>query len=146
MRICTIEGVELHAVQQSDIDTYWFQAKGWIEKSIPYSTSKLTLEGAHAAVCKNSLQLWLALRQGTCVGAMITSLYRSDRGGTGLNFELIGMEGFDEFGPAMMGVVESHMKKHAGVALCRVIGRPGWQRKLKALGYTPTHFFTEKKL
>lgn len=146
MLLCTVGGVELHSVQKGDIEKYWDEARIWIEQSIPYSTSKLTIEGAYDAVQRNSLQLWMAFRGTECVGSVITSIYKSEQHGRGLNFELIGMEGFDDFGVPMMDVIEQHMVKNADVRVARVIGRPGWQRRLKSLGYTPTHFFTEKAL
>ena len=42
--------------------------------------------------------------------------------------------------------LERYLKEHEGVAHCRPIARPGWEKFLKERGYRLTHYVMEKAL
>lgn len=118
-----------------------------LERSVSYTRNFETVDQMIATMRQGARpwQLWLMLDVNTPAGAFITTL---ERHGPELvmTFEVIAGVDAQEWIAPMIHNFEQYMAQMYGVTQTQAVGRKGWERFLKGLGYEPLHFVTGKKL
>ena len=108
----------------------WSRCRPWIERALPYCYGTHTIEDVEQQIAEGRLQFWPGE---AC--AVVTEIVEYPRL-KALNFFLIGgdlTELLEQMEPAVIA-----WAKALGCTRVASVGRKGWERVLKPLGYSKT--------
>lgn len=121
----------------------WERAWPWLAKSLPYMQGRASQTELRGRIMQGSSQLWMVEEQftGTELGAIFTTVT-----GDTMMVEMIGGEGLLQLLDDFLPKIEDYMKQTYGCTKSMLVGRLGWQRSLKRLGYKPQLVLCERDL
>lgn len=131
-------------VPTEQVAKVWPDAEPWLRPVTDLPACRSTLRGTLDALRSGDKQLFVAIEQGTVVGAITTKVMSYDTGDW-LCVVLCGGRGLDEHGEDAFGAIEGWAKQ-CGCVGVEIIGRDGWAKAFGAHGYERTGSMIQKAL
>lgn len=134
-------------LNSDDIEKEWEDIKFYLEKSVPYSAGYISLEQYKDMITKpnTNYAVWKVCVNGDIRGAIVTKF---ERLGECLILDYETMGGSDMYLWLEESIInfEFLMEKQFNVTQFRIVGRNGWSRVLKKIGYELSHTVTIRKI
>lgn len=134
---------KLYGVLYHQINEAWPFHVPLLEKAIPYSDGKYTLEDIKEGLKSRNFQLWAASRDETPTTVMVTKIIQYPQAKT-LLIMLYAGEGIEKMIHFKAAIYE--WAKSQGCTEIELYGRPGWERVLKDEGYEKLYSVLRMKL
>ena len=134
--------MKLYAINPAQLDMYWGAVEPFIALAMDFSPFE-DVQTVYDALDKEQAQLWVIWDRGKIVAAVVTRL-EITKTGNYCNIWACAGKGFAHW-VHLIREIEDWARKEGCTAIYET-GRPGLARKLKQLGYKPTHIRLEKAL
>ena len=139
--------MRLETPKWSDVPAIWPKIEPWIISALDHGGGLMTLRDVYQGLLGRNMKLWLAVDGDEVKACCITqiTMYSAERHLTLLIAGAdAGAGGLDEW-PAFHDVLENYAKVLECEAM-EFIGRAGWKRRVKELGYEPTAIYYRKRI
>lgn len=120
-----------------DIRARWSELCEYLSQAIPYFYSYVDLDFYYRALTEDTespFRLWTVYLADQLKAVFITRLEMIG-GKRVFTYELIGAQDFDIWATELIQEFENTLAKELDIDQFRVVGRPGWQKKMKKYGY-----------
>lgn len=134
---------KLFGVLSTEIDQAWMQVSPILEKAIPYTDGKYSLEDINEGIKSRELQLWLSTRQEGPTTCMVTRIIQYPQEKILLIMLYAGesLKNMIHFKPIIY-----NWAKENGCMSIYIYGRAGWEKVLKDEGYEKVYSVLRMKL
>lgn len=122
---------------------HWDELSPLLQLGIDYSNGELNDEVVKSKVEKGEIIVAAVYDNENLIAALVYEMIYFDTGKKAVNIQLAGGERLDEWFHQASEIAE-YIAKERGADDVYIIGRPGWQRKLKQLGYETVHTVLHK--
>ena len=125
--------IRLEGIRAEHLDLYWPHVAGFIQSAIVDYASTWELADVRRELDNEQLQLWVIWDHEKIIGASATEIISTVRGKTCA----IPIVGCDDMGVAIGAVLETveAWAKSIGCSRLQGVGRKGWERALKPMGW-----------
>lgn len=126
------DDIHISGVRHNQIHLVWDDVKPMLEKALKHADNKYDLRYIKLSLNVRDMQLWVLNKDKKTVGCVVTQICTYPLSKRLLIFALAG-QGFDNW--------KHHFKtikawaRENGCESCEIYGRPGWERKLKPMGF-----------
>lgn len=127
---------KIYGILSQYIDVVWRNAKPFIQNALKYGDNKYTLDSVKKALISRDMQLWLIYLNANIKGIVVTEIIQYPNKKYLTIVLLSGVE-FDAWAYHWSTIKEWAIGE--GCEAVQVFGRPGWERKLKTLGFEKIH-------
>ena len=124
--------------QRDDITVFrsglgdWERVWPFLERSLPYMQNRVSQTEIRGRLINDTSQVWLMMRDDIDIAAMLTSI-----NGDTFMIEMVGGTGMLPVMEKFLPDIERYMKLRYGCLRVMIVGRMGWIKALKNLGYEP---------
>lgn len=127
----------LHGIKSYEVDNYWELVRDLIDDSLKYSDGKYTSEDIRRMIFRKEMQLWIVIDiEHTITAAIITQIVNFPCKRV-LLFVLVSGSDFDEWKHCLTTFI--NFAKYSNCHSIEGYGRPGWEKKIRKLGFTKIH-------
>lgn len=126
----------LYGVLANAIDLIWSEASPIIEQALAHADSKYSLEDVYGFIQSRDMQLWAIYNNKGLQGITVTQIICYPQEKRLLIVFLAGID-FDKW--INLWFPMRDWAKEEGCTACEIFGRPGWERRLKEIGFEKIH-------
>lgn len=127
------------------VNECWGEILPFINKAIEYSHDELTPEVVLSKINSNELMLAVVYEDEKLIACVTFEQVNFDSGKRVINIQLAGGENVDAWFEEIERIAVD-LAKVQGCSHVYIIGRNGWGRKMKPLGYSPIHTIFSKEV
>ena len=124
------------------VPSRWAEVEPYVARALVKGASLSSVEAFKASCEDRTRQLWVIREDGATTGCIITEVYDTAKG---LTCALPVAAGMDRHIDPGIACIEAWARAEGCVRM-EFSGRPGWQRRMKAAGWTPLTVTLEKEL
>jgi hypothetical protein len=141
----TDEGCEydLLGVPVASVPQYWDRSYHYIQAALDRTEGEMKISDIHQMILNREMQLWLTVEDDTVTGALVTQLIDYPRT-KACRYVALGGDLHGDFDK-----IDAIITEWAVYNKCdriELVGRRGWTRALKDMGYNEAYSFVTKKV
>lgn len=118
---------------EEELDIVWPHVTNHLHRAIKLSDGRHSEELVYRGIENRSMQLWVMINDGKCLAACVTEIRNYPRGKI-LAILLCGGREMNLWLNDFVAKLRDVSRRH-GICSIETIGRPGWVRALKNLGF-----------
>jgi hypothetical protein len=141
----TEEQITVAAIQPNMVEIIWPRVEAMIAMAIEHSNGELSLESMKRQIMKGEMLLLVVYEADIIVASLTLERRDFDSGLSVLNVTTAGGADLHIWMKDVLAVLEG-LAEEQGCTELYIVGRPGWQRALKKIGFKPVHTVVSKKL
>lgn len=122
---------------------YWGELIPFMQLAIDYSNGEINEETIKQKVSSGEVILAVVYDDEVIIATVVFEMIFFDTGKKAVNIQLAGGDRVDEWYQLIIDIAE-YIAKERGADDVYIIGRPGWQRKLKQSGFELVHTVLHK--
>lgn len=127
------------------IVAHWNQIAPFLEKGIEFSNGEICIESIKEKLIDREIMLSVVFKDEQMIAAVTFEQITFDTGKRVLNIQLAGGDYLDEWF-AQMEQLANDLAKHYSCEDIYIIGRKGWVKQMKRLGYSEVHTVLHKEV
>ena len=129
---------------QEEVALRWAEIKPYVDRALEHSINEHTAHDWFLDIMHGHVECWEAIVDGktTSFGLVRVNHFPQHKQ---LQIITAAGDGWDDYGPEALEYAED-VARHIGCARVTVWGRPGWQKKMKALGYEHAYTVMSKEV
>ena len=134
------ENISFFYLKPSEVEENWKDIVVYLDKSVPYSSGYISLDQYKGMISdpNTTYGVWKVYLNGSICGAVVTRLERVGNCVV-MDYEIMGASDIHLWLEKTIVRFEWFMVKEFKVSQFRIIGRPGWLKFLRKVGYTQSH-------
>jgi len=130
-------------VPHYQVEFVWEQVTHFIQAALDRTEGELDLSDIHHDLINRNMQLWVLTDNGEIIGALVTQIMEYPKM-TACRIVAMGGEVSGEFDP--VDEILSEWAKELECERMEIVGRKGWTRAIKHLGYNEAYSYVTKPL
>lgn len=129
----------------NDLITHWGEIEPFVSAAVDESNGELTVESIKAKVESGEIAIATVFSDETLVAAISFDIIEFDSGMRVINIQCAGGTMMDKWFEQVEAIANNLAKSHNCTKIY-IIGRKGWARQMKSLGYEPIHTVIAKEV
>ena len=134
----------INPLTQEEVALRWAEIKPYVDKALEHAIDEHTAHDWFLAVMRGDAEVWEAIVGDKTMSFGIVKVNHFPQHSQ-LQMVTAAGEGWDEYGPEALEYAE-FVAEQIGCKRVTVWGRPGWQKKMKSLGYEHAYTVMSKEV
>lgn len=137
--------IEVAAPSLDQINECWGEISTLLQKAIDYSNGEIDIDVLHQHVNDGSVMVAVVFENGNLVAVTTFEQIEFETGKRVMNIQLAGGENVESWFEHIEALAYSLAKRYS-CSDVYIIGRKGWVKKMKHLGYSEVHTILHKEV
>lgn len=137
--------IEIAAPSLEQINECWDEISTLLQKAVEHSNNEISIESVHSRINNGEIMVAVVFENGNLIAVTTFEQVQFETGKRVMNIQLAGGTNVDAWFTQIEQLADSLAKRY-NCDDVYIIGRKGWVKKMKSLGYSEVHTILHKEV